>query len=216
MAPAARTVAIATAISVGPRGSSGCADCERRTKTPGPASHQIQLLQILTNPDSCSCESKSKTPADSFSQPRKSNCETSPPLTVPATAEAESRDPFRLLSKSTDSADAEAGAGSMLGGGAGDDSWESPAEGAGAWQQSVCAPARGAIDRVWRAPCYLQQRSSPASPVLQLLRLSLGYQTYSEQFFFNKKAPKSLEVAHELNVSACKRENRIRDWKVGR
>jgi hypothetical protein len=45
VAPAALTVAMATAISVGPSGSSGCDDCERRTSTPGPT-HRIEI----TNP----------------------------------------------------------------------------------------------------------------------------------------------------------------------
>lgn len=36
VAPAALTVAMATAISVGLSGSSGCADCERNIGTPGP------------------------------------------------------------------------------------------------------------------------------------------------------------------------------------
>jgi hypothetical protein len=103
-----------------------------------------------------------------------------PPLTVPATAEAESRDPtLRLVfSASCKSTSPDAGAGSKL------LSTEAPprsmtdeedvseSEAAGVWQQSVCAPARGAIDRVSTAP--LRLRLSSPSPVLRL-----RYQTYS-------------------------------------
>lgn len=96
-----------------------------------------------------------------------------PPLTVPATAEAESRDPngapaLEAAGRSTwarlspsKSTSPDAGAGAKLRSEStaipgddsdvcldDDDAAVSESEAAGAWQQSVCAPARGAIDRV--------------------------------------------------------------------